>query len=230
MAKKCLLVLVLAGVLAGGVFAQEAASGAKRKWYNSYAPGIREAKLLINGGVGINASIYQEGKTSGYSYPIEEPEFPPVPVSLPYISASVEYALPSIPIPLSVGGHFLVAGYDGEAENSRNGWTYKGTPMAFSARASYHFNYLRNLDVYAGLGLGWMIWKHETTGYINAFGNVVNSDDPAAIRTLYEFDFSGLYYEINIGARYFFLNNIGAYLEIQASPLTNLSLGLSVKL
>jgi hypothetical protein len=46
MKKRIFVILVLAVVTAGGVFAQE------KKWYNSYAPGIEGSKLLINAGIG----------------------------------------------------------------------------------------------------------------------------------------------------------------------------------
>jgi hypothetical protein len=185
MAKKLVFVLILAAVVAGGAFAQE------KKWYNSYADGIEGSTFLINAGVGFGLLPYK--------------------LSLPPISASVEYMLGKIP--LSLGGYFGIAGYNEESGS----YTYSGTMIGIGARAAWHFNFLENLDTYAGLNLGWMIWN-ETSEW-NWLGSKTKTD----------YDYSTFYYAFNIGARYFFTKNIGAYIELGYSPISVASIGLALK-
>jgi opacity protein-like surface antigen len=132
MTKKGLLVLVLACVLVGGVFAQS--------WYNSYAPGIEGSKFFINGGVGFGILPYK--------------------MSLPPISVSAEYGLSKIP--LSLGAYFGITGYNEDLGDT----SYKATMVGCGARGSYHFNFLKNLDPYVSLTLGWLVRSEEvkTTG------------------------------------------------------------------
>ncbi|MDR1216035.1 MAG: porin family protein [Treponema sp.] len=191
MAKKSLLVLVLAAIVAGGAFAQEA------KWYNSYAPGIDGSNLLVNVGIGFGILPYK--------------------MSLPPISASIEYA--GLKIPLSIGGYFGIAGYDEDV-----GFTnYSATMTGFGARAAWHFGLLENLDTYVGLNLGWMIYsqKVHTPEIKNSYGGT------PAIDT--ENDLSAFFYGFNIGARYFFTKNIGVYVELGYSAISVASAGLSLK-
>jgi hypothetical protein len=185
--KKSILVLVLAMVVAGGVFAQE--------WYNSYAPGIEGSKIFVNAGVGFGMLPYK--------------------MSLPPISASVEYGLANIP--LSIGGFFGITGYDEDLGYS----AYKGTLMAFGVKGSYHFNLVKNLDPYASLMLGWMVYNQEVTSTISFMGNTSTGT--------VENDLSTVYYAFNVGARYFFTNNIGAYVELGYSAMSLVSAGLSLK-
>ncbi|MDR0409364.1 MAG: hypothetical protein LBH18_03095 [Spirochaetaceae bacterium] len=167
MAKKCLLVLLLAGALAGGVFAD---------WYNSYAPGIAESKFFINAGLELT-EISEKNK------------------DLPPFSASVEYAL--LPkIPLSIGGHIISTG-DGKIKLA-----YLG------AKASWHFNFVKNFDPYISLVFGWLDLQ------ILDVSGKINITEPI----------TGI-----LGARYFFTNNIGAYLELGTSKYSHGSIGLSVK-
>jgi opacity protein-like surface antigen len=180
--KKRILVMVLAAFVAGGAFAD---------WYDSYAPGIDGSKWLINAGVGYGLLPYK--------------------LSIPPVSASVEYA--GLKIPLSLGGYFGIAGYDEDLVYSK----YSGTMIGVGARAAWHFNFIKNLDTYAGLNLGWMIYNQKVTT------TVLN------VSTDVGYDLSSFYYAFDIGARYFFTNNIGAYLELGYSPISVASVGLSLK-
>jgi len=180
MKKRVFVALVLAVIITGGAFAQE--------WYNSYAPGIDGSTLLINAGVGF-------GSYSGYN------------ISLPPISASVEYAKLPIPVPISVGAYFGIAGYKYDFLD------YKYTLMGFGARGAYHFNFLQDLDVYAGVTLGWEIIRLKYDGG----AGVISSNTG-------EFLWGPF-----VGARYFFTNNIGVYLEAGYSAISFVSAGLSLK-
>jgi hypothetical protein len=185
MKKLVFVVLILAVIAAGGAFAQG------KEWYNSYAPGVEESKLLINAGIGFGVLPYK--------------------LSLPPISASIEYA--GLNIPLSIGGYFGIAKY----EEDVGFYHYSGTMMGIGARAAWHFNFAKNLDTYVGLNLGWMIWN-QTNEY-TLLGRKVTT----------EFDYSAVYYAFNIGTRYFFTKNIGAYAELGYSPISIISVGLSLK-
>ncbi|MDR0638222.1 MAG: hypothetical protein LBG27_04850 [Spirochaetaceae bacterium] len=183
MAKKIGLVLVLAMTVAGGVFAE---------WYNSYAPGIEGSKFFINGGIGLGILPYK--------------------MSLPAISASVEYGLPNIP--LSVGGCFGVTAYEEEISAYSS---YKGTLVGLGAKVSWHFNFLENLDTYASLVLGYLFYTQEVkTTILNVSATAEN-------------DLSTFLYGFNLGARYFFTDTIGAYVELGYSAVSVASVGLSLK-
>ena len=133
-------------------------------------------------------------------------------MSLPPISVSAEYGLPKLP--LSIGGYFGITGYDEEISSSSS---YKGTLIGLGAKASWHFNFLKNLDTYASLVLGYLIYNEEVKTTI--LGTTVTDG----------YDLSTFYYGFNLGARYFFTNNIGAYVELGYSAVSVVSAGLSLK-
>jgi hypothetical protein len=193
MTKKNLLILALAAVVAGGVFAQEGG-----RWYNSYAPGIDGSKLLVNAGIGFGILPYK--------------------MSIPPISASIEYA--GLKIPLSVGGYFGIAGYNEDVGIVN----YSATMTGIGARVAWHFNFLKNLDTYVGLNLGWMIYTQTVDTPERDYGYGVKTP---AVKV--ENDLSTFYYAFNLGVRYFFTKNIGAYVELGYSPISVASVGLSLK-
>jgi hypothetical protein len=128
-------------------------------------------------------------------------------MSVPPLSASVEYA--GLPIPLSVGGYFGFARYK---------WDFFGltsdesmTILSFGARAAWHFNFLQNLDAYGGVALGYQVNVYSVDMGPWGYGSGA-------------FDF-GFF----VGARYFFTDIIGVYLEAGYSPLSLISAGLSLK-
>jgi hypothetical protein len=190
--KKSILVLVLVAAAAGGVFAQE--------WYNSYAPGIDESKVFINAGVGYGLSTYSMG--------------------LPPISVSADFKLP-ISLPITIGGTAALStwGYSTSAgvPNSDIDVTYMN--IGFGVRGAYHFGFVKNLDTYLGLTLGYVIQTADVK-YGSAYDNIPKTSYDGVSFFLYGF---------NIGARYFFTKNIGAYLELGYSGLQVASIGLSVK-
>jgi hypothetical protein len=143
-------------------------------------------------------------------------------MSLPPISLSAEYALGLPNIPLSVGAYFGVTGYNEENEElAAYSSSYKGTLVGFGAKGSYHFNFLKNLDTYVSLTLGWLVHTQEVTTTISG----ITKD----ITTTTEDDFSTFLYGFSLGARYFFIKNIGAYAELGYSAVSVLSAGLSLK-
>jgi hypothetical protein len=172
--------------------------------FTNYAEGIRDSKFFINFGIGWGPGIGD--------YEFER--------KLPPISASVEYAL-AISLPITVGGYFGITTYD----DTRTYWGgityvtthYTGTLIGLGVKAAYHVDFgVRNLDTYAGLLLGYLSWKYENTVRGISTTVVTDNDD--------EFFFG-----IHLGARYFFTNNIGAYIELGYSKISIVSIGLAVK-
>jgi hypothetical protein len=190
MQRKLCAVLILLVIAAGGAFAQN--------WYDSYAPGIDESTVLINAGVGLGFSSYRMG--------------------IPPISASVDFKLP-VKLPITIGGTaaFSTWGYSSGSGDYQVDVTY--TNIGFGVRGAYHFNFVKNLDTYAGITLGYVIQSADVK-YGSAYGSEV--------KPVYD-GISFLLYGANIGARYFFTKNIGAYFELGYSGLQVASIGLSVK-
>jgi opacity protein-like surface antigen len=84
-------------------------------------------------------------------------------------------------------------------------YTWKLTVIQFLGRANYHFPIKNDkLDLYGGLGLGF-----------TNFGTSWESTDPDFDKNSYNISLSSPFgYSLNLGARYFFTNNIGAYAEL----------------
>ncbi|MDR1363056.1 MAG: porin family protein [Spirochaetaceae bacterium] len=190
MAKKVVLGMIIAALAAGSVFAQteETTQEAPEKtWYNSYSEAVGQNKILINAGIGAGILPYT--------------------VSLPAISVSAEYVLQKLP--LSIGGYF---GITADEEKIGN-YTYGDTMIGIGVRGSWHFNFMKALDAYASLSLGWLVWTFKT-------------ETPAVTA---EADYSTVLFGFNLGARYFFTKNIGAYVEVGYSAVSVASVGLSLK-
>ena len=191
--KKFGLILVLLVIFStGGAFAQT--------WYNSYAPGIDSGNVLINAGVGFGLL------TTGYE------------IGIPPISVSADFKLP-IAAPITVGPLVAFASRTYSLSFSGYGYKFTYTDFAIGVRGMYHFNFVKNLDAYLGLTLGYVInsGKAEYTGDWGTMGKT----EPT--------NFSYFLWGGNLGARYFFTNNIGVYLELGYSGLQVAGLGLALK-
>ena len=184
MTKKGLLVLVLVIMVTGGVFAQN--------WYDSYAPGIDDSILFINGGVGVGPSgIYSRG--------------------IPPISLSVDVKLP-IPLPITVGVMGIMSTWRYSPYLFSYAVTYRNIGIA--ARGMYHFNFARNLDVYAGLTLG---YAFQTATVSGSYYGSTYSGSPFFL------------YGGKVGVRYFFTSFLGVYAEAGYSGLQYANGGLTLK-
>jgi hypothetical protein len=193
--KKFVFMLVLVALSTGGIFAQS---------WNRYAPGIDKSKVLVNAGIGFGFL------GSGYD------------IGIPPISVSADFKLP-IAVPLTVGPLVALASrsysYSYSYMGSTYGYKFTYTDFAIGVRGMYHFNFLKNLDAYAGLTLGYVIDSAKTE-YTGDWGTTGKTEP-----TNYSyFLWGGL-----IGARYFFTNNIGAYFELGYSGLQVVGFGLSLK-
>jgi hypothetical protein len=219
MTKKVLLVLVLAAVVAGGVWAQEAAQdeGKAKSGLFGFSPAVEGSKILINGGIGLSSNYVD--KKGG----------------IPPISLSAEFALPILSLPLTVGPYI---GFGTSKSTSSEDfpnlygvvgltkeYIAKRTAIGIGAKASYHLNLksMKKLDPYASLVLGYLINPREyTVDYIypsgsGNFSETVNSDN------------SGFLFAFGIGARYFITKNIGAVVEI-GPAISLVTLGATMKM
>jgi hypothetical protein len=93
------------------------------------------------------------------------------------------------------------------------------TAVYVGARGSYHFNRLLNLrneniDIYAGLSLGYRSFTWNDSYYGPGLGNTYGS---------------GLFLGIHAGARYYFAKSVGAFLEVGALGSTNARLGFAFR-
>ena len=132
------------------------------------------------------------------------------------LSLSVDYALAPGGLPFTLGAFF------GYTTTELDAVLYKVnyTGMAFGGRFGYHPNFgVKNLDVYASIALGYYLFTGKGN-YPRDWGNYPKP----AIAEYSTFLFAG-----NIGARYFFTKNIGAYLEVGYSALSIASVGLALK-
>lgn len=115
---------------------------------------------------------------------------------------------------ISVGGNFDYLSSDfGNAFGD-----FKFTALYFGARGSYHFNELfeienEKIDVYAGATVGYRSFSWD-----DDFNDSLGDDYDSAL-------FVGIY----AGARYYFTDSIGAFLEVGDIGSTNARLGVTFK-
>ena len=105
--------------------------------------------------------------------------------------------------------------YNISGTNYRNGFT----AIYIGARGSYHFSKLLNLnvkelDIYGGASLGFrkFAWKDNFNG-----SNLGGSYG------------SGVFFGIHVGARYYFVPKVGAFLEVGAGGSGNARVGVAFK-
>jgi len=162
-----------------------------QSWYDSYAPAVEDNILFINAGVGL-------GPTGGGD------------IGIPPLSVSVDYKLP-IELPITAGA--IVAFSQWKKSIRSIDAIY--TNIGFGARGMYHFNFLENLDTYAGITLGYVYQSAKLKANGIDYGRVDGN--------------SFFLWGVCIGARYFFTDLIGAYMELGYSGLQYVGIGLSVK-
>jgi len=138
-------------------------------------------------------------------------------IGIPPLSVSVDYRLP-IDLPITAGGIVTFTTWKRSLISTSSfdlDMTYMN--IGFGVRVMYHFNFLEILDTYAGVTLGYVYQKVNAEGS-NGFdyGAVIKGD-------------SFILWGINIGARFFFTDYIGAYMELGYSGLQIAGIGLSLK-
>ncbi|MDR3123678.1 MAG: hypothetical protein LBU16_07875 [Treponema sp.] len=135
---------------------------------------------------------------------------------IPPLSVSADYALPIGGLPFTLG---VLGGFNASERKWSDGYIEKFTGIVIAGRFGYHPNLgVKNLDVYAGTALGYYIYSREGEG--NWTGSTPKPDD----------DYSRPYWGLNLGARYAFTGNIGAFVELGYSALTFVTAGVSFKI
>lgn len=94
------------------------------------------------------------------------------------------------------------------------GWKYND--IMIGVRGNLHYQFVDKLDTYAGLMLGYEIVKAKA---------IAEGYDESAIGSA---DGSGIGFAIQVGARYFFTDNFGAFAEV-GYGIAYASLGVSLK-
>jgi hypothetical protein len=193
MTKKIVLVVVLAAIGAGGLFALN--------WQAFPAP-IKEGDVMISPGIGLGTPLHGN-------------------MVIPPISASFDYALP-VGLPFTIGAlaGFTTSEYKRDYVAGVNSYTYDYTGIAIAGRFGYHPDLgVKNLNISANIALGYYIYKANAT-YDGTWS--MNKPDPD--------DYSRLYLGFNLGARYFFTKNIGAFLELGYSAMSLVTAGATFKI
>jgi len=123
------------------------------------------------------------------------------------ISASVDFKLP-VAVPITLGPLAYFSSWDTGGLKYRN--------IGFGVRGMYHFNIVYQIDTYAGLTLGYVLHSLEVD-----FGSYLGKEKSNDNYVLFG---------ANIGARYYFTNFIGAYVEFGLnSSLQFASIGVTLK-
>lgn len=159
---------------------------------------FNEGDKVLNLGLGIGNALYTGGFYSS---------------AIPPVSASFEVGVKDELFDenssLGVGGYF------GYSSSKYTGW---GSNSRFSnvivgARGALHYQFIENLDTYAGLMLGYEIvsWR-STSGDFN-YGNVAGS---------------GFATDLYVGGRYYFSENFAGMVEL-GYAIAYLNIGVALK-
>jgi len=136
---------------------------------------------------------------------------------IPPVSVAYDRGVTIKDLPLSFGGIFSIAQYGYEQAYYTYNLDYSYTFLIFGARAAWHFDVgVENLDLYAGVTLGFYYQTWDYTIEPDLEGYNPQDDSGASIM-------GGAY----AGARYFFTDMIGAYVEL-GYDIGYFKLGLSV--
>jgi hypothetical protein len=162
---------------------------------------FKKGDLVFNAGVGINNSIYSG---TGYSN------------TIPPISISGEYGIKDNLImgkngSIGVGGYL---GYTSAKHTVINNYGFDYSSFIIGARGAFHYEFVKKLDTYAGVMLGYNIVSSDV------FGTETGGASASA---------SAFEYSLFLGGRYWFSSNFGAFAEV-GYGITNFSVGLSLKL
>jgi hypothetical protein len=192
MVERRFCILVLAALIAGGVFAQEAEGENSEPAPGGAAPGFTGA-VFINGGVGLGMSMGKALKTTeGYAI-----SFLQVPVS-----ASVDAKLP-FNVQNPMGETFFTAG--GFFYYSSLGSVWKVSDAGFGIRPAIHI---------AGLNFFEDLFKGADASKLHAYlavpiGYVIQSWDGET-----NDEGSGFHLGLDLGTKYFIIQNLGLYAEL----------------
>lgn len=120
---------------------------------------------------------------------------------------------------IGVGASLGYSGYGGTWLQSNYDYKYSWKTISVLIRGAYHFDLNnRNFDPYAGVGIGFLKYSYKWT-----------SSDPSFNEASYNVSSgSPLGYQIFVGARYHFNDNVGVYAEL-GYGLALINAGLTFK-
>jgi opacity protein-like surface antigen len=172
MAKRIVIGFALVAIITSSAFAQK--SQEKKKSIFGLAPGISESHFFINGGVGLQTySVVNVVSASGLA----------IKASGDYVFETTLKSGAKVPVSFGVGLNYSIIKDYGLVEVDYGA-------SIINVRAFYHFNFLKNLDTYAGLILGCAFRSNNRSDFNIGVG-------------------------AGAGARYFFTKNIGIYADIE---------------
>jgi hypothetical protein len=142
---------------------------------------------------------------------------------IPPLIASADFKLNSTNYPLMLGvfGAFNMLKYTNDVPGYYH-TEVNLTDIGFGGRLSYHLNFFKKLDVYTALTLGYVIQlvdvKYERTS--SSSDNLKMEVSPVSFFLI----------GFSEGARYFFTDKIGVYVDIGYNAMYTASFGISAAL
>jgi hypothetical protein len=173
--------------------------------WTAYPTPVKAGNFMINAGVGFGTPL--RGNTV-----------------IPPLIASFDYALPLGGLPFTLGAlaGFTTSEYQHNyyGVNYGDKWDYTG--LALAGRFGYHPDLgVKNLDVSATIALGYYFYTGKARH---------NSSLPPGTSKTDPDNYSRLYLGFNLGARYFFTKNFGAFLDLGYSAMSLVTAGLTFKI
>lgn len=182
---------IVAGLLIAVSLASSAFAASKKKngaWYNSYSGGVKEGQLIIDAGLGLNGNVEQGGDLTSYIPPLE---------------LTAEYTVRIAGLPFGIGGFVGYTGYATKEEVLTTTVTRERDAFYTGPMVNYHFNFLKELDIYASGKTG-ICFKDESKK-VKESGVTTFSDDDS---------WKTLHFAATAGATYYFNDMFGVNVEV----------------
>jgi len=171
---------------------------------SAQTPTFVKGDHVAGAAIGIGGSLY-----SGYSYGSGLTRMPAISV---FYEHCIMDNLWDEKSSIGVGGVFGFA--QAKYYHSANGWGWRSTNFIIGARGALHYALVDRLDTYTGLMLGFNAVSWKWRGDYHGYGSGKGS--------------SGITMLWNLGARYYFTDNIAAFAEI-GYGFAILNLGVAMK-
>jgi hypothetical protein len=176
--------------------------------FNSDAQHFNNGDNVLSPGVGFGSSL------GNYTYSTQTPA-----ISLQYEHGNWDVGGPGV---ISLGGYLGYKSYSNNYADVFYGYTQKWTWLIIGLRSAYHFNMInaKNVDLYGGLMLSYNILTYKySSAYTNSY-----------YENLYHGSYgSGFSLSLYIGGRYYFTDNVAAFLEL-GYGISNATIGASFRL
>ena len=162
---------------------------------------VQQGDKVLNLGIGLGNALYRGG---GYTS------------SIPPISGSLEVVIKDGLFDgngaIGVGGYLGYAASKWKYSSFDYGWKYSS--IIIGPRGYLHYNFLEDLDTYAGVMLGYNIVTSSQFGSYSYGGYSASS--------------SGVIFSGFVGARYYFSDNLAGMLEL-GSGIAYINIGIALK-